>query len=61
MIQQVLAHYHLPQLACLGLLLFMGVFGGALAWVWRRGSGEFYGAMEHLPLRDESSGGGGIK
>jgi hypothetical protein len=55
MMQQVLSHYHLPALACLGLLLFMAVFVGALAWVCRRGGSEFYSAMETLPFEESST------
>jgi hypothetical protein len=53
MIQQVLSHYHLPGLACLGLLLFMAVFAGAVTWVCRRSGKEFYEAMQHIPFGDE--------
>jgi cbb3-type cytochrome oxidase subunit 3 len=54
MMQQVLAHYHLPGLACLGLLLFVAVFAGAVAWVFRKGSGGYYRALERLPLADDA-------
>jgi cbb3-type cytochrome oxidase subunit 3 len=50
MIREVLSHFHLPFLSCIGLLLFMGVFIGALMWVFRRGSKELYTAMSDLPL-----------
>jgi hypothetical protein len=46
----VLSHFHLPILSCLGLLLFMSVFVGALIWIFRRGSGEFYQKLSDLPL-----------
>jgi cbb3-type cytochrome oxidase subunit 3 len=49
-IREVLSHFHLPLLSCVGLLLFMGVFVGALLWVFRRGSGEFYRKLSDLPL-----------
>lgn len=49
-IREVLSHFHLPFLSCIGLLLFMGVFLGALLWVFRKGSGQFYGKMSDLPL-----------
>jgi hypothetical protein len=52
MMQQVLSHYHLPALACAGLGLFLAVFVGAVVWVCRRGSGEFYSAMEALPFEE---------
>ncbi|MGZ3696761.1 MAG: CcoQ/FixQ family Cbb3-type cytochrome c oxidase assembly chaperone [Bdellovibrionota bacterium] len=50
MIQRVLSHYHLPLLTCLGLLLFMGVFIGALLWVYRKESADVYQALADLPL-----------
>lgn len=53
MIAQVLSHYRLPLLSCVGLLMFMGVFGGVLAWVFRGGSRGFYESLEGLPLRDD--------
>jgi cbb3-type cytochrome oxidase subunit 3 len=49
-IRDVLSHFHLPLLSCVGLLLFMGVFIGALMWVFRRGSKEFYQKLSDLPL-----------
>ncbi|MFL5814928.1 MAG: cbb3-type cytochrome c oxidase subunit 3 [Bdellovibrionia bacterium] len=49
-IREVLSHFHLPLLSCFGLLLFMGVFTGALMWVFRKGSGEFYAKLSDLPL-----------
>ncbi|MBC7691811.1 MAG: cbb3-type cytochrome c oxidase subunit 3 [Methylotenera sp.] len=52
MIQRVLASYHLQGLTCVGLLLFLTVFVAALGWVFRRGSGTFYGKLQELPLRD---------
>ena len=52
MIQKALLHYQLPQLTCVGLLLFMMVFGAALVWVFRRGSSSVYTGLEGLPLRD---------
>ena len=52
MIQKVLSHYHLPELTCVGLILFMLVFAGALAWVFRKGSSNVYAGLEQLPLDD---------
>lgn len=39
-------------LTCLGLLLFFGVFMGALAWVFRRGSVDFYAKLSASPLEN---------
>lgn len=52
MIRTVFAHYHLPMLACVGLLLFVSVFAGATVWVFRQGSREFYQDLSSRPLRD---------
>lgn len=52
MIQKVLSHYHLPELTCVGLILFMLVFVSALVWVFRRGSAYVYADLEQLPLRE---------
>lgn len=52
MIQRVLSHYHLPGLTCLGLILFMSIFIGALIWVFRKGSKNVYETLEQLPLKD---------
>lgn len=53
MMQQVLAHYRLPVLSCIGLLLFLSVFSGAVAWVFRKGSGKFYASLESLPFNED--------
>ena len=52
MIQKVLSHYHLPELTCVGLVLFMLVFVAALIWVFRRGSADVYSGLEKLPLQE---------
>ena len=53
MIQRVLSHYTMPALSGLGLLLFMGVFLGALVWVFRKGSREFYSNLSDLPMKED--------
>ena len=50
MIQRVLVHFRFPLVSCAGLVLFLGVFMGALLWVFRKGSEDFYASMERLPL-----------
>ena len=55
MIQKVLSHYHLPELTCAGLILFMLVFAAALAWVFRKGSSDVYAELEQIPLDDEGN------
>jgi cbb3-type cytochrome oxidase subunit 3 len=52
MMSSVLSKYHLPGLACLGLLIFFGVFVGAVAWIHRRGGAEFYRSLGKMPLDD---------
>lgn len=56
-IKDVLAHYDLPLLSCVGLLLFMAVFAAALFWVFREGSRDFYSKMSQLPFQDLTSDG----
>jgi hypothetical protein len=51
---QVLSQWHLPWLTCVGLLLFVAVFLGAVLWVCRRESRAFYAAMERLPFDERS-------
>lgn len=55
MMREVLSHYDLPILSCIGLLLFLGVFCGALIWVFRKGSSDFYAKLKNLPLQDEGA------
>jgi hypothetical protein len=52
MIQKVLSHYHFLELTCVGLVLFMLVFAGALVWILRSGSSKVYAALEQLPLQE---------
>ncbi len=51
--KEVLSHFHLPLLSCLGLVIFMGVFLGAVFWVNRKGSDSFYQSLGTMPLKDE--------
>lgn len=57
MIQKVLSHYHLYQLTCVGLILFMSVFVSALIWVFRKASSKVYQELAQLPLEDLKSRG----
>lgn len=45
--------------ACLGLILFLGVFVGALVWVLRRGSDEEYRMASLLPFESNHAQLGG--
>jgi cbb3-type cytochrome oxidase subunit 3 len=56
MISQFLSHFPWPWLTCVGLLLFMGVFVGALFWVYRAEAAGVYSELASAPLREESSG-----
>lgn len=53
MMQQVLSHYSMPALACVGLGLFLLVFTGAVGWVCRKGGGHFYNMLGALPFDDD--------
>lgn len=46
-----------PMLVSMGLLIFLGVFAGAIAWVYRGGSKEFYEKLGRLPLEAEERSG----
>lgn len=48
----------MPWLTSLGLLLFMSVFIGAVAWVTRRGGEDFYRTLGRMPLEGEGAGNG---
>jgi cbb3-type cytochrome oxidase subunit 3 len=55
MMSRTLSAFHLPWLACVGLLLFLAVFVGAVLWIHRRGSREFYERLRELPLEEENA------
>jgi cbb3-type cytochrome oxidase subunit 3 len=42
MLSQVASKFPMIWLTCLGMLIFLGVFLGVVAWVFRRGSTELY-------------------
>lgn len=44
----------LPFLTCLGLVIFVAFFVGAIFWTARRGSNDLYQAMSQLPLESEA-------
>lgn len=54
MIQRVLSHYHLAPLTCVGLVLFMLVFLGAVAWVFRQESEKTYSHLKNMPFEDQN-------
>jgi len=53
MIPTVLSHYRFPLLSCFGLVIFLAVFMGVIAWIFRRGSAEFYQGVSQAPLEKE--------
>lgn len=52
MIQRVLLNHAHKGLTCLGLVIFMVVFAGALVWVWRKSSNHVYAELAQLPLEE---------
>lgn len=54
MISRTLANFDMPWLTCIGLLLFLSVFIGALLWVYRRGGNDFYENMQALPFDERT-------
>ena len=55
MFKSVLKYFPLPDLVVFGQLLFFAIFLGALFWVFRRGSKEFYEQLAKLPLEKGSN------
>ena len=51
--QEVLAHFPMPWLSGIGLVLFLSVFIGAAIWVYRTGSEDIYREMAELPLKKQ--------
>ena len=48
-----LANYGLGFLNCFAMLLFLAIFIGALIWVNRKSSADYYRYMEKLPLQGD--------
>jgi cbb3-type cytochrome oxidase subunit 3 len=55
MIRQVLANYPLMDLVLVGQLLFLAIFVGVVAWVFRRGSSKFYDSLARVPLEENEN------
>ena len=53
MIREFLSHLHWTTLPIITMLMFMGVFFGAVLWVYRRQSTAVYHEASRLPLQDE--------
>lgn len=49
-IKQYLSQFPYGALATAGQLIFMAVFVGSIAWVFRKGSKTFYEKLAELPL-----------
>lgn len=52
MIRQALAYFPMMDLVLVGQLLFLGLFLGVVAWVFRKGSSKFYDSLSRVPLED---------
>jgi cbb3-type cytochrome oxidase subunit 3 len=50
-----LKHFPLDRFAVAGELIFLTVFLLALAWVYRKGSANFYDKLARLPLDKEGA------
>ena len=50
MLSQVASRFPMIWLTCVGLLIFLTVFLGVVAWVFRKGSGEVYAKAAHFPF-----------
>ena len=50
--RDVLTHFPLMSLVVFGQLLFFAIFLGAIVWVFRRRSREFYQDLSQMPLRE---------
>jgi len=57
MLSQVASKFPMIWLTCIGLLIFLGVFLGVLAWVFRKGSEEVYAKAALFPLGGTESDG----
>ena len=55
MIRETLSHFNMPWLTCVGLILFLAVFTGAVLWVFRKESTRVYARLEQLPLQEDQS------
>jgi cbb3-type cytochrome oxidase subunit 3 len=53
MMSEALSRFPMVWLSCVGLLLFLGVFIGAVLWATRKGSGAIYERMGAIPLEEE--------
>lgn len=53
MIREVLAHFPWLNLLVIGQMIFLSLFAGALAWVFRPGSKKFYQSLAMLPIEEE--------
>ncbi len=57
MLSQVASQFPMIWLTCLALLIFLGVFLGVVAWVFRRGSTELYQHLADTPFSGEPTKG----
>lgn len=50
-----LANPSTVAMTCVGLFIFLTVFVGALIWIHRKGSAQFYEEMSLMPLNSDST------
>jgi cbb3-type cytochrome oxidase subunit 3 len=53
MIRQVLSNFPYALMPTAVMLLFLLFFISVVIWVYRKGSTEFYGQIEQLPLQED--------
>lgn len=51
------SHFPWLNLVVVGELMFLALFIGALIWVFRKGSKEFYAQLSELPLEKGTENG----
>jgi hypothetical protein len=54
-IREFLKNYPYIDLAVAGQIIFFLLFVAAIFWVFRRGSGQFYEKLSHIPLDRKGS------
>ncbi|MGZ3653244.1 MAG: CcoQ/FixQ family Cbb3-type cytochrome c oxidase assembly chaperone [Bdellovibrionota bacterium] len=50
MYRELLVRFPLIDLVLVGQLIFFAIFCGALGWIFRKGSKEFYETLANQPL-----------
>ena len=50
MMREALSHFPMAWLPCLGMVIFLAVFLGVVAWVYSKQAKNVYQHLEQLPL-----------